>query len=108
MSHQIRVTDAALRHIEEAAAWWAEHRSLPQALRWLERIHQQIATLAENPDRCSFAHESPRFSFQLRELLFGTSRRPTHRILFRIVGDAVEVLAVRHASRADFDPIDLA
>jgi plasmid stabilization system protein ParE len=107
MSRQVLVTAAARRDIEEAAAWWAENRSFPQAIRWLRQIEDRIATLCENAERCELAHESFRFSFELRELLFGTGYRPTHRILFRIDGSIVEILAVRHTSRIDLAPDDL-
>ena len=107
MSRQIPVTAAARRDIEEGAAWWAEHRSFPQAIRWLRQIEDRIATLSEHAERCELAHEASRFSFELRELLFGTGYRPTHRILFRIDGSIVEILAVRHMSRIDISPDDL-
>jgi plasmid stabilization system protein ParE len=107
MNYRVLLTDAARRHIEEASAWWAEHRSLAQALRWLEQIHARIATLALDPDRCPLAHESSQFPFELRQLLFGIGRRFTHRVLFRIVGETVEVLAVRHVARTDLEPDEL-
>jgi plasmid stabilization system protein ParE len=107
MSRHVLVTAAARRDIEEAAAWWAEHRSLTQAIRWLRQIEDRIATLSEHAERCELAHEASRFSFELRELLFGSGSRPTHRILFRIDGSTVEILAVRHTSRIDVTPDDL-
>jgi len=51
MSHDIVVTDEARRDIELAASWWAEHRSLRQALRWSRGIRRVLtsdqATLIE-------------------------------------------------------------
>jgi plasmid stabilization system protein ParE len=103
MTHRVLLTDAATQDIEGASTWWAEHRSLPQALHWLQQIHARIASLREDPERCQLAHEAPRFPFELRELLFGVGRRSSHRILFRVVGETVEVLAVRHAAQADVE-----
>ena len=99
MSFQVRITDAASAEVNEAAAWWAEHRSLEQALRWLREIHEHIGTLGDGPERRSLARESSRFAFEVRESRFGVGRRVTHRVLFRIAGDVVEVLAVRHVAQ---------
>jgi hypothetical protein len=53
------------------------------------------------------ARELRKFAFDLRESLFGVRRRPTHRVLFRIVVDVVEILAVRHVAQDDIELEDL-
>jgi hypothetical protein len=76
-------------------------------LQWLHAIHREIASLAVHPERCGLARESPQFAFDVRESLFGMGRRATHRILFRIVGNVVEVLLVRHVAQEQIRPGDV-
>lgn len=107
MSYRVLLTSTASVHLDNLSLWWAEHRSLSEALRWLSLIQKKIATLSEHPDRCPLANESLRFPFDLHELLFGAGPRVTHRILFRIVADTVEVLVIRHVARDKIDPNDM-
>jgi plasmid stabilization system protein ParE len=76
------------------------------ALRWLREINAHIFSLAENPERCPLAHESARFAYEIRELHLGIGSQPTHRALFRIIGNGVEVLMVRHVAQDEIQPID--
>ncbi|MBS0264129.1 MAG: type II toxin-antitoxin system RelE/ParE family toxin [Planctomycetes bacterium] len=107
MNYRVLLTSTAENDIEEAAIWWAENRSLEQAVRWLSKVREWIATLARHPERCPTAHETSLAAFHVRVLLFGIGRRPTHRILFRITDDLVEVLTVRHIARADVEPNEM-
>jgi hypothetical protein len=66
-----------------------------------------IASLERSPDRCPIARENERFPYELRELLYGSGRRKTHRALIRIVGNRVEVMAIRHLAQREFRPDDL-
>ena len=106
MKFRVRLTAVAEYQIESAAEWWAQHRSLEQALHWLRKINERIFSLADNPGRCALSQESARFTYEVRELLFGTGSQPTHRVLFRIIGDVVEVLMVRHVARDDLQSRD--
>jgi hypothetical protein len=60
--------------------------------------------LAENPERCPFARENPRFPIELRLLNYGSGRRTTHRIIFAIRPTLVVVYAVRHVAQQDWRP----
>lgn len=66
-----------------------------------------LSGLTENALSCPLAHESAEFPFELRELHYGSGRRTTHRALFRVVDDCVEVLAIRHHAQRDVSPDDI-
>ena len=98
-----------VRNELEAATDWYRSRSLSEevANRWLLGFQEAIASLASAPDRCSLAHESRLFSFEIRELMYGSGRRKTHRALFRIKSHEVEIIAIRHVAQRDLTPDDL-
>jgi hypothetical protein len=50
------------------------------------------------------AHESDRFSFELREMYYGSGRKKTHRELFHITDNEVVVVGIRHFAQDDFAP----
>ncbi len=51
------------------------------------------------PERFPLAEENGQFSDEIREMLFGVSRRKTHRVIFKIAGDHVYVASVRHTAQ---------
>ncbi|HEY5315085.1 MAG TPA: type II toxin-antitoxin system RelE/ParE family toxin [Pirellulales bacterium] len=108
MSYTVVTTERAAREIEESATWWAQERSTEQAERWYQGIRGAIAGLATFPERCAIAPERNTLSYDLRELGFGLGMRPTHRIVFTIVGETVLVLTVRHAAQAPVRPEEIA
>lgn len=67
-----------------------------------------MEALIQDPLRYEFAREADRFPYELRQRLFGTGRRITHRILFTVRNEEVVVLTVRHAAQADVNPGDVA
>lgn len=107
MTFRLVVLPRAKRQLSDAALWWADHRSLAEAARWLEKIEAAIQNLASDAERYSLARESAAFDFELRQMNFGVSRRPTHRVLFSIENDSVIVYAVRHLAQQDLTPDDL-
>jgi plasmid stabilization system protein ParE len=68
------------------------------ATRWAARLTATIATLKTLPERCPLAAEADELGIELRELLFG-KRHGTYRILYRIEGQTVHVLRIRHAAQ---------
>jgi len=93
--------------LESAAEWYRQRSfSVEIANRWLHGFQVAILSLAANPERCAIARESEHFAYELREL-YGSGRRKTHRALFRVVGDRVEVLTIRHVAQRDLTPDDL-
>lgn len=66
----------------------------------------RIETLEDHPTRCALAPESPKLGHEIRVLLLGR-RRYKYRLLFRIVGQKVEILRVWHSSRDSITQADL-
>ena len=93
--------------MERAYSWWAEHRSADQAARWYNGFMNRLLTLESNPARCPLAPENDSFPFEVHNLLYGLSNKPTHRALFTIRPDMVYVFAIRHAAQQPITPDDL-
>lgn len=66
-----------------------------------------MESLRDFPEACSLAHENDDFPYELRRLLYGSGRRITHRALFRIVDNTVEILAIRHVAQRDVTTEDV-
>lgn len=109
MNFHVTLTAKCELDIAEAALWWGEHRDVQQAIAWFEGIHKALAALCENPERFAVIHEQALhdWGYTYRQILYGVSRKPTHRAVFRIDGQTVYVVAVRHLSRRDLEPADL-
>ena len=107
MTHAVVFTRRADRELDEAADWWATHRSVNQATRWYAGFSEALASLAVNPERCPLAPESSRFPYEIRELHYGLGSRPTHRALFTIRRDLILVVTIRHAAQAELTEGDL-
>lgn len=107
MSYRLRITEQALDDIQRNAAWWANHHSRSQALRWYEAILDRIKRLVDFPESHALAYENPYVPYDLREALFGLGSRPGYRILFTVADDEVIVLTVKAAEEDWLRPSDL-
>ncbi len=107
MSLRVLVTDQAAREMQSAFDWWATNRSKHQADRWYAGLAKAIAELAKSPERHGLSRESERFPCDIRDLLFGIGRRPTHRAVFTIRDVDVVVLSIRHVSQRDLTTDDI-
>lgn len=108
MKYRIEISPRARRQLDEAVAWWAEHRSREQAKRWFEAAMRAIESLREDAERCPRSREDGILPFTIRDRVFGIGRRPTHRLVFSIENDeAVYLLAVQHLARDDLRPDDI-
>lgn len=87
--------------------WWSRHRDADQAGRWYDGFLELLYQLDEMPERHPLAAENSKMPFELRELHFGLGSRPTHRALFRVLTDTVEILAVYHAAQDEARPDQL-
>jgi plasmid stabilization system protein ParE len=103
----VKIVPRVREEIESAHQWWAENRSSEQANRWERGLEKAIMGLGKTYPQHSMAPENPKFPFEVRQLLFGLGRRPTHRVLFTIAANEVSVLAVRHVSQSELGPDDL-
>ena len=105
--HKLNITDPAKQDIQGSFEWWRDNRSAEHAERWYRGVYDAIRTLQEQPKRCSMAPETDLLPQDMRQLLFGTGRRPTHRIVFTLADDVVTVLRVRHTSQDDLRMKDM-
>jgi plasmid stabilization system protein ParE len=106
-SFNVFITQPAESDIDEAFCWWASNRSLEQASRWFDAIHDAIASLRRMPKRCAVVRDFGSRSPDVRELLFGVGRHATHRVFFEVKGSTVTVLRVRHVAQGTLTPREL-
>ena len=92
-TYKVRIPPSVIAELEDNFDYIAKD-SMTNAVRWYRNIQEKILSLQENPRRCPIAIESRYRSYEIRHLIV----RP-YRVLFRIRGDTVEVLHVRHGSR---------
>ncbi|MBI2203433.1 MAG: type II toxin-antitoxin system RelE/ParE family toxin [Candidatus Rokubacteria bacterium] len=102
MPYRVEIAPSATEDIE-AAYLWIRRRSPAVAAVWFNGLDHAVASLEENPRRCSLAPEADAFLEEIRQLLYG-KRRHVYRILFTVVGRTVRVLHVRHAARPTLRP----
>lgn len=108
MTHRLIITPLASAILDEVARWYLSTSGDPEvADRWWSGFRDALESMTADPERFPLASESDDLEFELRELHYGSGRRPTHRALFRIKGDAVEVLTIRHAAQRDVTAADL-
>ena len=107
MKYQVIVTARARTEFYKDALWWAEHRSLDQARRWLDGFEQALKSLSDSAEGFPAARENEDFPFDLRQLNYGLGGRPTHRAVFEIRGEVVIVHGIRHLSRDKLTPEDI-
>jgi len=109
VSYHVILTSKAKGQLSQAALWWAKHRSVEQAARWLDGFESAIAALAEYPERHGLARENQFYELPcpVRQLVYSLRNKPTHRALFEIRGDTVYVVAIRHLSQQDLPTDDL-
>ncbi|MBA2408880.1 MAG: type II toxin-antitoxin system RelE/ParE family toxin [Gammaproteobacteria bacterium] len=89
----IRITRRAAAQIQEAAAWWADHRlAAPGAIS--EELERAFALLTVQPDIGARARNK-----KLRGVRRLHLNRIRHHLYYRVSSDTVEVLAFWHASR---------
>ena len=103
MKYDVRLTDEARQNVRDAVDWYAE-RSPTAADHWYASFLRLLDSLAEDPDRCPFALENARLPIELRQLIFGSGRKLTHRIIFAIRPDAVVIYAIRHVAQQEWRP----
>ncbi len=69
--------------------------------KWFTGFERLLESLIQHPDRHPLAREADEIGIELREVHYGSGRRLTHRALFVIEGDVVEVLTIRHHAQQD-------
>ena len=106
MNYQVVITSRAKSQLSASAHWWAAHRSIEQAERWLDGFEQALAGLAENPQPYPTAPENDLYDlpYPVQQLLYGIGKRLTHRAVFEVRQDTVFVVAIRHLAQDDLSP----
>jgi plasmid stabilization system protein ParE len=104
MIYRIVIEPTAEREIRSAVRWKTENASPTSAARWYNGLIKKIDTLRRYPTRCPLATENDKFPEEIRELLYGRSKRYKHRIIFTIREDVVHILYVRHSARDELEP----
>jgi hypothetical protein len=108
MSYHLKFTEEAANRLFEIAKWYLEaSQSIDVATTWYDGFLGELESLEQNPWRGSIAGENELFDFELRELLYGSGKRLTHRALYRVVGNVVEVLTIRHRAERPIGPDDI-
>ena len=108
MTYHVVISTQATAELRAAAEWWAENREPKQAARWFVGFDAKIQRLANNAHRWPVSDENDEFSYEIRQLNFGLSSRPTHRAVFTIVEpNVVLVLTIRHTAQNRITPEDI-
>lgn len=100
MKYRLVVTPRAMQDRNDAYRWYCDHYSPEFADRWYLELSDAVESLQQQPGRCPRSMENCALPFEVRELLFGR-RHNKFRILFRIDGDSVVVLFIRHSARRE-------
>ena len=106
MTYTVRITPEAETQLDEAVAWYFE-QDPAVAIPWYRGFRDAIRALSDNPHSHGLSRENDLFVDELRDLLYGSGRKKTHRAISRITGDCVEVIAIRHHAQRDLTPDDL-
>ena len=75
-----------------------------QADCWYQAMMEALLTLELNPERYPSAIEASKLGTELRQLMFGSGRRITHRVIFAIRPAGVVVYAIRHVAQDEWEP----
>ena len=75
MNYQVVIVPRAMVDLERNALWWSEHHSSAQAQRWVDRVHEQLKSLATSPEMYALSIESSEFAFDIRDKFVGLASR---------------------------------
>ncbi|MCA9028530.1 MAG: type II toxin-antitoxin system RelE/ParE family toxin [Planctomycetaceae bacterium] len=102
------ISPRANMRLVEATEWYRQVSGDSEvADRWLTGFLMLLSSLEQQPDRHPPASERDDLGIDVREVHYGSGRRLTHRALFRIQGEVVEVLTIRHTAEQDVTRGDL-
>lgn len=101
MKYDVALTNETQQNARAAYRWYAD-QSPAVAERWYAALLDALASLETEPQRCPLANENSQLPIELQQLLFGSGRRITHRILFAIRSKRVVVHAIRHVAQHDW------
>src|ERR1700689_1830597 len=98
MGFRVETTAGAELDGRTILEWLLSQHAGQTGIRWFLALEDAIASLSAFPERCPLAPENSNFPFEVRQLLYG--RKPhVYRILFRIEGETIYILHIRHGRR---------
>lgn len=106
MTLEVVLTETARKQMESAADWYAKQNPAVAAT-WFNGLIQRLIALDENPEQYAVARETEFLPVELRQMLYGSGKRISHRILFVIRERQVVVYQIRHVSMRDVNTDDL-
>jgi len=98
MAFRVDISQNAKRDLDAILEWVTEWKAGIAGLRWIQGLHDAVASLTHLPGRCKLAKENASFPFEVRQLLYG-DKTLGFRILFIVKDDIVMVLRFRRGRR---------
>jgi plasmid stabilization system protein ParE len=99
MAFRVEISQNAKRDLDVILEWVTAREAGIAGTRWIQGLHDAIASLGHLPSRCKLAKENSSFPFEVRQLLYG-GKTLGFRILFTVEDDVVKILRVRRGRRA--------
>ncbi len=106
MKREVVLTATAQQQMNAAADWYAEENPAIAA-NWFNGLIARLNSLSDSPDQYAVSRESEYLPVELRQMLYGSGKRITHRILFVIREKKIVVYQIRHVAMRDITAEDL-
>lgn len=106
MSLSVKLTQKAALDIARNFNWLVDNRSTTVVNRWRTELASALQQLSIDARSCPEAPEAEWLGTDIRQHLH-SQRRNVYRVLFRIRGEEVQILRVRHARQDLLGPDDL-
>lgn len=107
MKYRVLISDHAVGDVIRNSQWWAANHSQGKVIERQSAIFEVMQSLDVMPESKPLAPENSDFPYELRAAMFGLGSRPGYRILFTVVDDCVNVLAVKAAEEDWITPDEL-
>jgi plasmid stabilization system protein ParE len=107
MNFRVHQTPQAEADIERLYGSIAKRRGFDVADQWYEVYTKALERVRTMPLSCGIAYENPRFSEEVRCLLFWIHRKRKFRALFVVRDDEVVILTVRAPGERDVSSDDI-
>jgi len=72
MAFRVDISQNAKRDLDAIVEWVTAREAGIAGTRWIQGLHDAIASLAHLPSRCKLAKETASFPFEIRQLLMAT------------------------------------
>ncbi len=106
MKREVLLTKTAEVQMNAAADWYAEQNPTV-ASTWFNGLLASVNSLDDNPLHYALARESEFLPVELRQMLYGSGKKTTHRILFVIREQTIVIYQIRHVAMRDVTADDL-